>query len=58
MAYKWHENVKRRAYGYRICEVEHTSFMPIVLSATGGMEQEATIFYKCLALLNTGHKVE
>ena len=36
-SYKQHENIKRRAYGQRIQEVEHGSFTPIVLSATGGM---------------------
>jgi len=50
-AYKWYENVKCRAYGQRIWEVEHASFTPIVLAATGGLVQEATIFYKCLASL-------
>jgi len=44
--YKWHENVKRRAYWQRVWEVEHASFTPIVLAATGCLAQEATIFYK------------
>jgi len=43
-AYKRHENVKLRAYGQRIWEVEHASFIPIMLAATGGLAQEATIF--------------
>ena len=30
------ENIKRRAYGQRIREVEHASFIPIIMSATGG----------------------
>ena len=30
-------------------EVEHSSFSPLVLSATGGMANEATTFYKRLA---------
>ena len=33
---KKHENIKRRAYGQRIREVEHASFTPIIMSATGG----------------------
>jgi len=33
-AFKRHENVKRRAYGQRIREVEHVSFTSIVLAAT------------------------
>jgi len=43
-AFKWHENVKHRAYGQRIREVEHASFTPIVLAATGrsGLAQEAS----------------
>ena len=50
-SYKWHEKIKLRAYGQRIREVQHGSFTPIVLSATGGMAQEATMFYKRLASL-------
>ena len=30
-------------------EVEHASFIPIVLAATGSLAQEDTIYYKCLA---------
>ena len=49
--YKKHENIKRRAYGQRIRDVKHASFKPVVMSATGGLAYEATIFYKCLASL-------
>ena len=49
--YKKHENSKKRAYGQRIREIEHTSFTPVVMSATGGLAHEATCFYKCLASL-------
>ena len=42
--FKKHENIKRRAYGQRVREVEHASFTPIVLAATGGLAHEATIF--------------
>jgi len=42
---------KRRAYGQRVREVEHASFTPIVLAATGGLAHEASIFYKRLATL-------
>ena len=50
--FKKHENIKRRAYGQHVREVEHASFMPIVLSAaTGGLAHEATIFCKHLASL-------
>ena len=50
-AYRRHENIKRRAYGQRIREVEHASFTPIVMSATGGLAPEATTFYRRLASL-------
>ena len=44
-----HEREKKRAYDQRIREVEHSSFSPLVFSATGGMGREATCFYKRLA---------
>ena len=50
-AYRHHENIKRRAYGQRIHEVEHASFTPLVLSATGDTASEGTAFYKRLASL-------
>ena len=50
-AYKWHENVKHRAYGQRIREIEHASFTPIILAVIGGLAQEVTIFYNRLASL-------
>ena len=46
---------KKRAYDQRIREVEHSSFSPLVFSATGGMGREATCFYKRLASMLT-HK--
>ena len=49
--YKKHENIKKRAYGQHIREVEHASFTPVVMSATGGLAHEATFFYKCLTSL-------
>ena len=48
-AYKKHEDIKKRAYGQRVREVEHDVFTPLVFSTTGGMGQEATTFYKRLA---------
>ena len=42
---------KKRAYQQWMQEVEHSSFIPLVLSATGGMGNEATIVYKRLASL-------
>ena len=51
--YRKYESLKKRAYQQRIREVEHASFTPLVLSATGVMAGEATVFYKrlvsCLA---------
>ena len=38
-------------YEQRIREVEHGSFVPLVLSVTGGMGRIATTTYKCLASL-------
>ena len=35
----------------RIREIEHASFTPVVMSATGGLAHEATFFYKRLASL-------
>ena len=49
--YRKHERAKKRAYEQRIREVEHASFTPLVLSATGGLAIEATNFYKRLASL-------
>lgn len=47
--YRKHETLKKRAYEQRVREIEHASFTPLVLSATGGMSNEATAFYKRLA---------
>ena len=47
--YRKHESLKKRAYEQRIRKVKHASFTPLVLSATGGMAAEATVFYKRLA---------
>ncbi len=49
--YRKHEQMKKRAYEQRIREVEHASFTPLVLSATGGLANEANTFYKRLASL-------
>ena len=47
--YSKHEQIKKRAYEQRIREVEHATFSPLVLSATGGLAREADTFYKRLA---------
>ena len=51
--YRKHKNImiKNRAYGQCIREIEHASFTPVILSATGGLAHEATFFYKRLASL-------
>ena len=54
--YKKHENSKKRAYGQRIREIEHASFTPVVMLATGGLAHEATYVYKHLASL-LSHKL-
>ena len=38
-------------YEQRVLEIEHSSFTPLVMSATGGMGPLATIFYKRLAAM-------
>ena len=45
-AYLKHESGKRRLYEQRVREVERASFVPIILSATGGMGKQASVFYK------------
>ena len=44
--YRRHEMDKKHAYEQHIREVEHASFTPLVMSATGGLAKEATNFYK------------
>ena len=47
--YRNHETQKKRAYDQRIREVEHATFTPLVMSATGGLARQAAVFYKRLA---------
>ena len=49
--YQKHENEKRRMYEQRVREVERASFVPVILSATGGMARQASVFFKRLASL-------
>ena len=42
--YRKHELEKRRQYEQRIREVEHATFTSLVMSATGGMANQATVF--------------
>ena len=43
--YRRHENIKKRAYAQRIRVEEHASFTPLVMSASGGLAHEASVFY-------------
>ena len=43
--YRKHEQEKRRSYDQRIREIEHVSFTPLVLSATGGLAKQANVFF-------------
>ena len=47
--YHRHEQEKRRQCDQRVCDVEHATFTPLVLSTTGGMGRAATTFYKSLS---------
>ena len=49
--YHKHENEKKRVYEQRIRETEHSSFTPLMFSATGGMGRQATVFYQRLAAM-------
>ena len=49
--YTKHEREKIHAYGHRVREVEHGTFVPLVMSATGGLAKQVTNFYKRLASL-------
>ena len=49
--YRTHEREKKKVYEQWVREIEHSSFTPLVFSATGGMGNEATTFYKRLASL-------
>ena len=49
--YRKHEAEKKPAYEQCIREVEHSTFTPLVFSATGGMAKQSTTFYKRLASL-------
>ncbi len=46
-----HKNQKKRAYDQKVRDVEHSTFTPLVMSATGGLARQAVAFYKHLASL-------
>ena len=47
--YEVNEKEKKKSYAERILQVEHGSFTPLVMSATGGMGRESRKFYARLA---------
>ena len=47
--YELNEKEKKKQYNERILQVEHGSFTPLVMSATGGMGRESRKFYARLA---------
>ena len=51
--YRRHEREKRRKYDQRVREVEHASFVPLVMSCTGGAGPSATVFLRRLAALSS-----
>ena len=44
-SYRKHEEEKRRSYESRILNVEHTSFIPVVFSTTGGQGKAASTLF-------------
>jgi len=60
--YRKHKLEKKQAYQQQIQEVEHSSFTSLVLSATGGMGNEATAFISiwhcCLLRNGTPHTAQ
>ena len=44
-AYEINEKEKKKQYNERVLQVEHGSFTPLVMSATGGMGREGRKFY-------------
>lgn len=51
--YKDNEDIKKRKYDQRICEIEHSLFSPLVFSASGGCAPIATLFIKKLSQLHS-----
>ena len=49
---------KNKNYNERILEVEHGSFMPIVMSAYGCIRKKGSKFYNCLAELLSEKKYQ
>ena len=45
-SYQRHENEKRKKYEQRVIEIEHSTFVPFVLTCTGGLGPAATLTLK------------
>eukprot|EP00117_Sycon_ciliatum_P023821 scpid87934/ scgid20159/ len=56
--YRKHEAEKRRSYEERIREIEHASFVPVVLSASGGFGKAATALYNRVASMLSDKRKE
>ena len=46
--FRRHEQAKKPEYGERVREIERGVFTPLILSTTGSLGNEATVFYKRL----------
>ena len=58
---KKQEQEKRRNYNRRIMNIEHGTFTPLVLSVSGGMGKECSMFHKHVAerlAIKTGESYE
>ena len=49
--FRKHEKIKKHEYEQRIREIEHATFTPLVMAATGALANEVKSFYKRLASL-------
>ena len=49
--YQLNEKEKKRFYNERVMQVEHGTFTPLVIFATGGMRRESSKFYSRLSEL-------
>ena len=51
--YKEIEDVKKRKYDQRICEVEYGCFSPLILSISSSLGPVSTLVYKCITQLQS-----
>ena len=49
--YQLNEKEKKRFYNERVMQIEHDTFTPLVMFATGGMRRESSKFYSRLSEL-------